>query len=74
MREMENKTDFVTWVIIALLVIYFLGFSLLSYLVVGTPGQPTWDLGIVKDVPAQSPYSIYKNLPYPQHVRGEKGE
>jgi len=72
--EMESKTDFATWAIIALLVIYFLGFSLLSYLVVGNPGQPTWDLGIVKDVPAQSPYAIYKNLPYTQHVRGEKGE
>jgi hypothetical protein len=74
MMETENKTDFATWLIIALLVIYFLGFSLFSYIVVGNPGQPTWDLGIVKDVPAQSPYSIYKKLPYPQHVRGEKGE
>jgi hypothetical protein len=74
MMEMETKTDFATWMIIALLVIYFLGFSLFAYLVVGNPGQPTWDLGIVKDVPAQSSYSMYKKLPYSQHVRGKKGE
>ena len=70
----ENKTDFSTWVVIALLVIYFLGFSLVSYLMVGNPGQPAWDYGIEKDVPAQSPYAMYQKLPYPQHVRGEKGE
>lgn len=74
MMETESKTNFATWMIIALLVVYFLGFSLFSYRVVGNSGQPNWDLGIEKDVPAQSPYSIYKKLPYPQHIRGEKGE
>jgi hypothetical protein len=37
-------------------------------------GQPTWDYRPILDVPAESPYAVYQRLPYPQHVRGAKGE
>lgn len=63
-----------TWVFILVLAISFLLFSLFIYRVVGDMGQPTWDYGTIKDVPAGSPYAIYDKLPYPQHVKGEKGE
>lgn len=69
-----KESVFVTWVVITLLVLYFLAFSLFTYKVVGNPGQPAWDYRPVKDVPAQSPYATYEKLPYPQHVKGEKGE
>ncbi len=75
---MEGKTSqesvFATWVVIFILVLYFLAYSLFTYMVVGVSGQPSWDMGTVKDIPAGSPYAIYKKVPYPQHVRGEKGE
>jgi len=45
-----------------------------SFLLVGDRGQPTWDYRPVRDVPAQSPYAIYEPLPYPQHVKGQRGE
>ena len=45
-----------------------------SYLVVGDLGQPDWEYRQVKDVPGESPYAIYEPLPYPQHIRGQKGE
>ena len=28
----------------------------------------------VEDVPGESPYALYRVLPYPQHVKGPKGE
>jgi hypothetical protein len=63
-----------TWVVLILLLSLILGKGLLSFLVVGDLGQPTWAYRPVKDVPGESPYAIYEVLPYPQHVRGDKGE
>jgi len=51
-----------------------LGQGLFSFYVVGDNGQPGWDYRAIRDVPAQSPYAFYDLLPYPQHVRGKKGE
>jgi hypothetical protein len=71
MREESNLS---TSVVIILLVLLILAQGLFAFLVVGDRGQPTWDYRPVKDVPGQSPYAIYEKLPYPQHVRGARGE
>jgi hypothetical protein len=70
----EKKNGFPDWVIILLLLIIVLGQGFFSFWVVGDRGQPGWDYRPVPDIPAESPYAIYAPLPYPQHVRGEKGE
>ena len=63
-----------TWILIAVMlgIIFFKG--LLSFFVVSDKGPPDWDYRPVRDVPAQSEYATYQLLPYPQHVRGDKGE
>ncbi len=63
-----------TWLWIAALlgIILFKGFY--SFFVVSDMGQPTWSYRPIQDVPASSPYAVYPPLPYPQHVRGTKGE
>lgn len=48
--------------------------GLFSFFVVSDKGPPDWDYRPVKDVPAESEYATYQLLPYPQHVRGDKGE
>ena len=63
-----------TWVWVFLLVAFILFKGYFTFAVVGDLGQPTWDYRPVKDVPGESPYAIYEPLPYPQHIRGEKGE
>lgn len=63
-----------TWVWVFLLVTFILFKGYFTFVVVGDLGQPTWDYRPVKDVPGESPYAIYEPLPYPQHIRGEKGE
>ena len=69
-----KESTFGTWVVIALLLAWILGKGFFSFFVVGDMGQPTWNYRPVKDVPGESPYALYQVLPYPQHVKGHKGE
>jgi hypothetical protein len=70
----REATDFRTWLIIFLLVVMIFSIGAFSYMVVGDQGQPDWDYRPVKDVPGESSYSIYRPLPYSQHVRGSRGD
>ena len=72
--EDHHRSAFGTWIIVMLLVLLVLAQGAFSFLVVGDLGQPNWDYRPVKDVPGESPYAIYEPLPYPQHIRGQKGE
>jgi hypothetical protein len=63
-----------TWVIVLLILSFIVFKDGLSYFVVGDLGQPDWDYRPAKDVPGESAYAIYPSVPYPQHVRGAKGE
>jgi hypothetical protein len=69
-----KESSFATWVVIFLLLAIILVKGFFAFFFVGNPGQPTWDYRPVKDVPGESPYAFYEPLPYPQHVRGRKGE
>ena len=70
----HKESSFVSWVVIFLLLLWILGKGFLSFFVVGDRGQPFWDYRPIRDVPGESPYAIYKVEPYPQHVKGVKGE
>ena len=70
----DNTSTWKTWLLIAALVALILSAGMFTMLVVGDRGQPTWDYRPVPDVPGESPYAVYEPLPYPQHVRGQKGE
>lgn len=63
-----------TWVLILLLMLFVLAKGFFALSVVGDRGQPSWDYRPVKDVPGESAYAIYDAMPFPQHVRGLKGE
>jgi len=69
-----KESSFATWAVIFLLLAIIMAKGFFAFFFVGNPGQPTWDYRPVKDVPAQSPYAIYEPLPYPQHVKGPRGE
>ncbi len=70
----EKETSFISWVVIILLLVWILGKGFFSFFIVGDLGQPSWNYRPIKDVPGESPYAIYKVEPYPQHVKGDKGE
>lgn len=63
-----------SWVIVSLLVLFVFFKGGLAYYVIGDLGQPDWDYRPMPDIPGESPYATYQLLPFPQHVRGEKGE
>jgi hypothetical protein len=72
--DTSKESVILTWVCIIALAVGFLIFNFFAYRVVGDAGQPTWNYGTVKDVPAESPYGVYEKLPHPQHVLGAEGE
>jgi hypothetical protein len=72
-RITYQSSSVVTWITIFALVLLVLLKGAFAYLVIGDRGQPGWDFRPVPDVPGESPYAIYQPLPYPQHVRGERG-
>jgi hypothetical protein len=75
MNSVEHKESaLLTWFVVLLMLGFILGKGFLSFYVVGDLGQPTWDYRPIPDLPGESPYAIYPSLPYPQHVRGAKGE
>jgi hypothetical protein len=70
----EHATVVKTWLVVFALMAFILGKGFFSFFVVSDLGQPTWDYRPILDVPAESPYAVYQRLPYPQHVRGARGE
>jgi hypothetical protein len=73
-EHMQNESVLKTWLLVFSLVALILGKGFFAFFVVSDLGQPTWDYRPILDVPAESPYAVYQKLPYPQHVRGAKGE
>lgn len=72
--HMHNESVLKTWLLVFSLLALILGKGFMSFFVVGDLGQPDWDYRPILDVPAESPYAEYQKLPFPQHVRGAKGE
>jgi hypothetical protein len=70
----HHESSLRTWLWIAVLLALIIGKGVYAFIVVGDKGQPTWDYRPVLDVPGQSPYALYPTHPFPQHVRGQKGE
>ena len=69
-----KESTWITWIVIVLLLAWILGKGFFSFFVVGDLGQPTWNYRSIKDVPGESPYAVYQVQPFPQHVKGTKGE
>ncbi|HAY38486.1 MAG TPA: hypothetical protein DCY53_03555 [Desulfobacteraceae bacterium] len=69
-----KESTWITWIVIVLLLAWILGKGFFSFFVVGDLGQPTWNYRPIKDVPGESPYAVYQVQPFPQHVKGTKGE
>jgi hypothetical protein len=69
-----KESTWIAWIVIVLLLAWILGKGFFSFFVVGDLGQPTWNYRSIKDVPGESPYAVYRVQPYPQHVKGTKGE
>ena len=72
--EIKKRFAIGAWTAIILMVVIILGKGFLSFFIVGDKGVPSWGFGTVLDVPGESAYAVYSELPYPQHIRGERGD
>ena len=70
----KNESSIRSWVIVTLLVLLVLAKGIYAFTIVSDRGQPSWSYGTIEDVPGASPYAIYELVPYPQHIKGTKGE
>jgi len=61
-------------IIVMAIALSFLAWGLLIFFSVGDKGSPSWDFGIVQDIPGESVYSTHGTVPGtasepdPQHV------
>jgi hypothetical protein len=73
-ERQRKEASVALWLILWLLILGILLQGHFAFKVVGDAGPKSWDFGVVKDVPGQSPYAIYELLPHSQHIQGKKGE
>lgn len=72
-QTMENG-DFKTLRLVFALVASFLLWGFLLFYAIGDKGPPSWDFGIVRDIPGESVHSTHQPFwgmiaePDPQHV------
>ena len=55
--EQKEKTNRVGWIIVVAIAILFVLWGLFIFSAVGDKGPPSWDFGVIKDIPGESPYS-----------------
>jgi hypothetical protein len=55
----DNKTGIRSWVIIFVLAVLFVAWGLFIFFTVGDKGPPSWNFGVVRDIPGESPYSTH---------------
>lgn len=46
-----------SWIIVIAIAIVFLIWGLFIFFIIGDKGSPSWDFGVIRDVPGESPYS-----------------
>lgn len=60
------------WLVVIGLGLLFVCWGVFLFLTIGDKGVPSWDFGLVRDIPGESPYSTHGPLSLeevrPQHV------
>jgi len=78
--QLNNKTEFRSWIIIFVLAVLFVAWGLFIFFTVGDKGPPSWDFGVVQDIPGESPYSTHRTTgtreaaPESQHTLGKPSQ
>ena len=56
--EQREKTNRVGWIIVVAMTLLFILWGFFIFFAVGDKGPPSWDFGVIKDIPGESPYSM----------------
>ena len=55
--EQREKTNRVGWIVVVAMAVVFILWGIFIFFSVGDKGPPSWDFGVIKDIPGESPYS-----------------
>jgi nicotinamide riboside transporter PnuC len=55
--EQEKRTNRVGWIVVVTMAVVFILWGFFIFFAVGDKGPPSWDFGVIKDIPGESPYS-----------------
>jgi hypothetical protein len=55
--KQREKTNRVGWIIVVTMALLFILWGFFIFFAVGDKGPPSWDFGVIKDIPGESPYS-----------------
>jgi nicotinamide riboside transporter PnuC len=55
--EQEKRTNRVGWIVVVAMAVVFILWGFFIFFAVGDKGPPSWDFGVIKDIPGESPYS-----------------
>jgi len=75
-----DKTSLKSWAIILALALLFIAWGLFIFFTVGDKGPPSWNFGVVRDIPGESPYSTQETTggrsvaPESQHILGKPSQ
>jgi hypothetical protein len=57
MSEHAGQTNWRGWFIVIAMAVLFLLWGFFVFFSVGDKGPPSWDFGVIKDIPGESRYS-----------------
>jgi nicotinamide riboside transporter PnuC len=55
--EQEKRTNRVGWIVVIAMAVVFVLWGFFIFFAVGDKGPPSWDFGVINDIPGESPYS-----------------
>lgn len=59
--EQTKKVNWRGWFIVVAMAVLFILWGLFVFFTVGDKGPPSWNFGVIKDIPGESPYSTERH-------------
>jgi hypothetical protein len=55
--EPKERSNRIGWIVVLAMAAVFILWGLFIFFTVGDKGPPSWDFGVIRDIPGESPYS-----------------
>ena len=59
--ESKERSNQIGWIVVVAMAVVFILWGLFIFFTVGDKGPPSWDFGVIKDIPGESSYSTERH-------------
>jgi flagellar basal body-associated protein FliL len=59
--ESKERSNRIGWIFVIAMAVVFILWGLFIFFTVGDKGPPSWDFGVIKDIPGESSYSTERH-------------